>query len=93
MSDVRTDLFCGIFDRQTHDGLARITPRAVPPPSSIPDPRTGRRLRISTLQAGTPAICPACLARALGGFVSFVDDQRIAYACPQCEKLVWIKGC
>ena len=63
-----------------------------PSPTVIPDPHTGRRLHVATLQASTPAICPACSCHADGGFVSFEDDLRIAYACPRCMELVWIKG-
>ncbi len=92
MSSPRTDLYFGIFEWQSGDGAPRVARRSVPPPAFIPDPRTGRHLHISTIQASTPAICPACSSRANGGFVSFVDDMRIAYACPQCLELVWIKG-
>ena len=27
-----------------------------------------------------------------GAFVSFVSDLRMAYACPQCEEIVWTAG-
>jgi hypothetical protein len=92
MSYERTDLYCGVFQWQAADGQAPVIRPTVPPPSFVPDPRTGRRLRISTIQASTPAICPACSCRAHGGFVSFEDDLRIAYACPRCMELIWIKG-
>jgi hypothetical protein len=92
MSYARTDLYFGIFEWQSFDGAPRVTRPSVPPPAFVPDPRTGRQLRISTIQAGTPAICPVCSCHAHGGFVSFEDDLRIAYACPRCMELVWIKG-
>ncbi len=92
MSQPRTDLYFGIFQWESSGGYARVIEPATPPPAFVPDPRTGRRLRISTIQASTPAICPACSCHADGGFVSFEDDLRIAYACPQCREFVWIKG-
>jgi hypothetical protein len=27
-----------------------------------------------------------------GGYVSFVSDLRLAFACPSCRTLVWIAG-
>lgn len=92
MSRARTDLYFGLFEWQSADGVARIARRSSPPPVVIPDPRTGRHLHVSTIQASTVAICPACSCQAQGGFVSFEDDLRIAYACPHCMELVWIKG-
>ncbi len=92
MSRARTDLYFGLFEWQSFGGSARVTAASVPPPSFVPDPRTGRHLRISTIQASTPAICPVCSCHAHGGFVTFEDDMRIAYACPACRELVWIKG-
>ncbi len=92
MSYARTDLYFGLFEWHPSDGSPRVLRRQTPPPAFIPDP-TGRRLRVSTLQAGTPAICPSCSCHAHGGFVSFEDDLRIAYACPRCQQLVWIAGC
>ncbi len=92
MNSARTDLYFGIFEWQSSDGVARVTRRKESPPTGIPDPRTGRRLRISTVQASTPAICPACSCRAHGGFITFEDDLRIAYACPRCQRLIWITG-
>jgi hypothetical protein len=92
MSYPRTDLYLGLFEWQSSNGVPRVTRRDAAPPTVIPDPRTGRRLRVSTIQASTPAICPACSCHAHGGFVSFEDDLRIAYACPRCMELIWIKG-
>jgi hypothetical protein len=80
------DAFHGLFTRSA-DRLSR-HPR---PASSLPDPSTGRELRIATIEVAG-AICPSCTRRAEGGFVSFVADLRLVFACPQCCQLVWIKG-
>jgi hypothetical protein len=58
----------------------------------IPCPTTGRPLRIATIEADTAAICAACGSQGQGGFVSFEGDLRMAYACPQCCRLVWVPG-
>ncbi len=91
MSLGRTDLYHGLFEWQVSDGAPIVIRPRTPPPVFIPDP-TGRRLRVSTLQAGTAALCPSCSCHAHGGFVSFEDDLRIAYACPECQELIWIRG-
>jgi len=44
------------------------------------------------VDVGTPAICPECRSRGEGGFVSFVSDLRMVYACPACRRLVWMPG-
>jgi hypothetical protein len=62
------------------------------PPASLPDPGTGHALKIATVDVGGPAICPACESRGKGGFISFIADPRLVYACPACRKLVWIHG-
>jgi hypothetical protein len=80
------DAFHGIFTR-TADCLSR-HPQ---PPSFLPDPRTGRDLRIATVEIAG-AICPSCTRRAQGGFVSFVADLRLVFACPHCCQMVWING-
>jgi hypothetical protein len=49
-------------------------------------------LKVATLDASSPAICPSCETTAKGGFVSFVQDLRLAYACPSCQQLVWLPG-
>jgi hypothetical protein len=91
-ADVPTDLYHGIFRWHTgQDGLPRVT-RDSAGPRDVPCPTTGRRLRIATIEAGTSAICPGCASRGLGGFISFVGDLRMAYACPLCERLVWVAG-
>jgi hypothetical protein len=60
-------------------------------PSSIADP-SGRLLKIATLDAGAPAICPSCATTGRGAFMSFVQDLRMAYACPSCASVVWLSG-
>ena len=61
-------------------------------PAAIPCPDSGRPLRIATIEANAYAICPACATHGQGGFVSFVGDLRMAYACPQCRDFVWLAG-
>jgi hypothetical protein len=73
------------------DGQASVSRRESAPPE-IPCPTTGRLLRISTVDVQTSAICPSCASPGHGGFVSFVGDLRMAYACPQCRQLVWLAG-
>lgn len=91
-STVRTDLYFGLFRwHPAAEGRARVTLHDQPP-RSIPDPQTGRHLRIATVEVSTPAICPACASRGGGGFVSFESDLRLAYACPHCRQLVWVAG-
>ncbi|HKB13764.1 MAG TPA: hypothetical protein VKD69_24015 [Vicinamibacterales bacterium] len=88
----RTDLFHGLFLWHADgDGGPRVS-RAKSSPSTIPCPTTGRALRVATIDAGATAICPSCSAHGRGGFVSFVGDLRMAYACPQCRQLVWLAG-
>ena len=89
---IRTDLYHGLFqwERQA-DGEIQLT-RCAAAPHSIPDPQNGRLLKIATLDARSRAICPSCSTTAHGGFVSFVQDLRLAYACPSCQQLVWLPG-
>ena len=60
-------------------------------PSVIPDP-SGRLLKIATVDAGATAICPSCETTGRGAFMSFVQDLRMAYACPSCSSVVWLPG-
>ncbi len=85
------DAFHGLFLWQQTDGRRRLTPHPNAP-HSLPDPVTGRRLEIATVDVGASAICPECDRRAEGGFISFVADLRVVYACPECRQLVWIAG-
>ena len=84
--------YTGLFARQ-HDsnGVPRLIKLQEASPT-VPDPGTGRPLKVATLDDSAAAICPKCTSKAQGGFVSFVGDLRLAYACPTCEQLVWLPG-
>lgn len=87
-----TARFFGLFTlEQRPDGAPSLV-RHADAPSSIPDPATGRALRVATLDGRARAICPACEETAEGGFISFVGDLRLAYACPSCEQVTWLQG-
>jgi len=87
-----TDLYHGLFRCETGgDGQPRVA-LLTSKPTTVPCPTTGRLLRVATLEANAAAICPACETHGHGGFVSFVGDLRMAYACPQCRQLVWVAG-
>jgi hypothetical protein len=87
-----SDLFNSLFRRHTgDDGTPRVSRREAGP-NVIPCPTTGCLLRVATIEAATLAICPSCATRGPGGFVSFVGDLRMVYACPQCCQLVWLAG-
>ena len=81
------DPFQGLF---VHTEDARLG-RHPQGPSTLADPKTGRALEIATIEL-SGAICPSCDHRGDGGFVSFVADLRIVFACPHCRNLVWISG-
>jgi hypothetical protein len=85
-------LYHGLFQWDAgHDGFPRVLlPASVP--GAIACPTTGRRLQVATIDADTSAICPSCARYGRGGFVSFVADLRMAYACPECRQLVWLSG-
>jgi hypothetical protein len=88
----RTDLYNGLFHWHTGlDGQPRVS-RHESSPASIPCPTTGRPLHVATIEAAAAAICPSCAIHGAGGFVSFVGDLRMVYACPQCCQLVWLAG-
>ena len=87
-----TARFFGLFTLELGADGARSLVRHADAPSSIPDPATGRALQVSTLESRARAICPACEEKAEGGFISFVGDLRLAYACPSCEQVVWLPG-
>jgi hypothetical protein len=87
-----TTLYHGLFQRDASvDGRPRLS-RHGTAPAAIPCPTTGRPLRIATVDANALAICPSCASHGQGGFVSFVGDLRMAYACPECRELVWLAG-
>lgn len=87
----RTDLFHGLFELRPQHGRPRLTSNAAAP-RAIPDPQTGRPLRIASLELSERGVCPACTQLGAGGYVSFVSDMRLAFACPVCRTLVWIAG-
>lgn len=82
------DPYHGVF---THDAPGSRLVRHPAAPPTLPDPLTGRALRIATVEL-SGAICPSCSKRGNGGFVSFVSDLRLVFACPHCRGLVWIDG-
>jgi len=86
-----SDLYHGLFQWHVRDGEVSLS-RHESGPSDIPCPTTGRPLRVATIDAEAAAICPRCSSLARGGFVSFVGDLRMAYACPSCRELVWLAG-
>ena len=88
----RIDLDHGLFRWHTGGDRHPQVSRHASSPPAVPCPTTGRILRIATLEAEAPAICPSCENRGRGGFVSFVGDLRMAYACPVCLQLVWLAG-
>ena len=85
------DLYHGVFRLQTHGNGEHQVERHPSSPALMPDPH-GRLLRIATVDSRTAAICPSCERQGHGGFVSFVQDLRLVYACPQCRQLVWLAG-
>jgi hypothetical protein len=87
-----SDLFNGLFRRHTgEDGKPRVS-RHDAGPTTVPCPTTGRPLHVATIEGDAAAICPSCASQGSGGFVSFVGDLRMAYACPQCCQFVWLTG-
>jgi hypothetical protein len=52
----------------------------------------GRPLRVTSLELADTGVCPDCTQLGAGGYVSLVEDLRLAFACPSCQKLVWIPG-
>ena len=92
LTDFRIDLFHGLFEwHRPGTGPARLATRSAAP-REVPDPQTGRPLRVASLEVSDRAVCPACTQLGGGGYVSFESDLRLAFACPCCRKLVWIAG-
>jgi hypothetical protein len=85
-------LFHGIFTRHPDPGGGSRLLRHPEAPRTLPDPSTGHHLQIATVDIGAATICPECNRRALGGYISFVSDLRVVYACPECRQMVWING-
>ena len=94
MSSLAVDLdpYFGLFTSELNGTDVPSLVRHTDAPATIPDPETGRPLRISTVESRARAICPSCTTTAEGGFISFVGDLRLAYACPSCVRLVWLPG-
>ena len=92
LTEFRTDLFHGLFAWQrAGTGPGRLVPHK-DAPRAVPDPATGRPLKVASVELSDRAVCPACAQLGAGGYVSFVSDLRLAFACPSCRKLVWIAG-
>ena len=91
-SHIRTDLFHGLFRWHSVAGEPAHISRHEQAPRTVPDPQSGRLLKVASLEIAERAMCPACAHLGRGGFVSFVSDLRMAYACPSCRQLVWVQG-
>ena len=84
--------FHGLFEFRPHAlGGARLASVASAP-RTIPDPQTGRPLIVASVEVSERGVCPSCTQLGAGGYVSFVSDLRLAFACPSCRKLVWMAG-
>jgi hypothetical protein len=92
VTDFRTDLFHGLFVWHRGDEGAGTLARHSDAPRVVPDPHTGRPLKVASVELSDRAVCPACTQLGVGGYVSFESDLRLAFACPSCRKLVWIAG-
>ena len=90
--DAVLDPFFGLFTLEGNGSAVPSLVKTATAPSTIPDPSTGLPLKVATVDARARAICPSCATHAEGGFVSFVGDLRLAYACPSCTQLVWLPG-
>lgn len=92
MNAHQTELFHGLFQLHLREqGDASLQSNA-DGPRTVPDPHTGLPLKVATLEVGERGMCPACATPGTGGYVSFVSDLRLAFACPSCRKLVWLAG-
>jgi hypothetical protein len=87
-----SDQFFGLFERRQPSKGDHALALSHSRPHSIPCPQTGRPLKVATVEVSDRAVCPACTQLGGGGYVSFVSDLRLAFACPTCRKLVWIAG-
>ncbi len=90
------EMFFGLFEMRRLRGSVvetlAVREGAAESPRTIPCPDTGRPLRVASLEVSQSGVCPACTQLGAGGYVSFVADLRLAFACPSCRKLVWIAG-
>ena len=87
-----SDLFHGLFELRTPAHEAPRLTSSAAAPRTIPDPQTGRPLKVASLELSDRAVCPSCTSLGAGGYVSFVSDLRLAFACPSCRTLVWVAG-
>ena len=92
LRDTLLDPFFGFFVPEGNGSAVPTLVKTPNTPATIPDPNTGRPLRVATVDGRAKAICPSCSTSAEGGFVSFVGDLRLAYACPSCAQFVWLPG-
>ena len=85
------DLFHGLFEFSTpgDDRLRVAAPGSI---RAVPDPQTGRPLKVASVELSDRSVRPVCTQRGAGGYVSFVSDLRLAFACPSCRTLVWLAG-
>ena len=81
----------GVFLRTHHiaSGEYQLS-RLSDAPKVIADP-SGRLLKIATVDTAS-AVCPSCASSGRGAYLSFVEDLRLAYACPSCTAFVWLPG-
>jgi hypothetical protein len=87
-----TDFFHGLFEwHPSAQGQGRLASSSSRP-QAIPDPQTGRLLTIASVEVSDRSVCPACTQLGAGGYVTFVADLRLVFACPSCRTLVWIAG-
>lgn len=87
-----SDQFFGLFERRQPSQGSHALRLGPSRPETIPCPETGRPLKVATVEVSDRAVCPACTQLGGGGYVSFVSDLRLAFACPACRKLVWVAG-
>jgi hypothetical protein len=92
LTEFRTDLFHGLFVWQRAGSEPGRLTRHSNAPNAVPDPATGRLLKVASVEISDRAVCPACTQLGGGGYVSFESDLRLAFACPSCRRLVWIAG-
>jgi hypothetical protein len=90
------DAFFSLFelDRRRRGAVSRLVvrPQDGALPATVPCPETGRPLKVASVEVSERGVCPACATPGAGGYVSFVSDLRLAFACPSCRKLVFLAG-
>ena len=86
-----TDQFFGLFEWRQRTLVVREA-GAQGASRTVPCPQTGQPLKVASLEVSDRGVCPACAQLGAGGYVTFVSDLRLAFACPTCRKLVWMAG-